>query len=164
MAPAGGSVVEWGRGAASPPVAWGRRQGVWGEATASQAGTLQSDGCPKKGSKEQGKGVRAGAAGADCPCLHAIPQSRPPSHSWVRLQPQCGPKMRANQEPPGSGCCGDYISSHLLSRLTQIYSQCWVKVDGSRKSKDGGRGGGRQGAMDRLKGKDSSEWWKWVAM
>lgn len=49
---------------------------------------------PREGAKERGKGVRVGAAGADCPCLHAAPQSRPPSQSRVRLQLQCGPKMR----------------------------------------------------------------------
>lgn len=37
--------------------------------------------------------MREGVAGADCPCLHAAPQSRPPSQSRVRLQPQFGPKM-----------------------------------------------------------------------
>lgn len=41
-----------------------------------------------------GRGVRVGATGADRPCLHAAPRSRPPSQSRVRLQPLCGPQVR----------------------------------------------------------------------
>lgn len=47
MTQAGCAVVELGGGTLGVPVAWGRRQGVSGEATASQAGTLQSDKQPQ---------------------------------------------------------------------------------------------------------------------
>lgn len=45
-------------GTAGAPAAWGRRQGARGEATARQAGTLQSGVCPGVGSG--GRGAEGG--------------------------------------------------------------------------------------------------------
>lgn len=50
--------------------------------------------------------------------------------------------------PLDPNCCGDYISSHLLSRLTQIYSHCRVEVDLSRTSEDGGKQRGSEGPSE----------------